>query len=96
MFCAISYKWMDNILPNLPRRHYDEYLLSLHEFAPECEIIEIFSDSISNGRICAFCFPFVDIDINTFNHSKFEDFTESVERAMIEKYEDLDEESFCC
>ena len=84
--------WGIAVVPNLPRQYLQEYMFLLGEYA-DCRVCSTRPQKHDDPKESPWCFPFMDID-ESFDHGEFEDWTEMVERDMMERYQ-LTEEHFC-
>jgi hypothetical protein len=83
--------WAMNVVPNLPHQHIPEYMTMLGSYA-DCHLTSA-RPSYNPGE-STWCFPFIDVD-ESFDHGDFEDWTEMVERDMMERHL-LSEWHFSC
>ena len=93
MFVIDSPAWTQTVVPNLPIKHRDEYILRLAEFAPKTTWLEA-KQVIWGWRQAYYAFPFIQIPEN-FPSLDYEDHVISVEKKMMELYpNELSTESF--
>lgn len=93
MFVVDSPSWAQTVVPNLPIKHRDEYILRLAEFAPKTTWLEA-KQVIWGCRQAYYAFPFIRVP-EDFDFFGYEDHVIKVEEEMMRLYpNELSTESF--
>jgi len=82
MYAIYDPNWVCEIVPNLPRQYWEEYVTLLADFAPVALKKECFAPHVRNWHV----FPFVNVNPESFDYEKFEEHECWVEQLMCEVY----------
>lgn len=91
MFVVDSPAWTQIVVPNLPIKHRDEYVLRLAEFVPRTKWITAHKVNLDSAF---YAFPFIQVP-EDFDFFGYEDHVTKTEEEMMRLYpNEITEESF--